>query len=147
MSNTAAAGFDLSAVVTGNKFSVWVPFVDGCRVKINYVPRGILREVAKKATIASFDPKTHQKSEEVDKLKWDEGLGEVAVDDWEGFKNGDEGFPCTPANIKTLMANWSVFAKFVGDLCVDLEALVAAGKDAERKNLKGGSSQGEITPE
>ena len=140
MSNTAVAGFDISAVVSPTALSVWVPFMDGCRVKVRYVPRDQLREVSRKATTTTFDKKTHQKIEEVDRDKWDEELGAVAVEDWDGFVNGKEPFPCTPANVKTFMTKWSVFSKFIGDICVDLETLAAAGKEAERKNSETGSS-------
>lgn len=141
MSNTTVSGFDLSAV-TGSRaaYSVWVPFLDGCRVKIRYVSREQLREIARKATVRGFDSRTHQKTEEVDKAKWDQLLGEAAVEDWEGFRDGKEPFPCTPKNVDTLTTSWSVFAKFVGDVCVDLEALQAAEKEAERKNSNSGSS-------
>ena len=144
MSN-ASAGFNIAAVVGGDKLSVWVPFIDGCEVKINYVSRGELREIAKRATKTSFDPKSHQKIEEIDWDKRDQELGLLAVDDWKGFVNGDQPFSCTQENIKAMMANWSIFAKFVGDICVDLEALIETEKEAARKNSPTGSLPAKTT--
>jgi len=139
---SAPKGFDVSAVINGSNLSAWVPFGESSRVKIRYIPRDKLREISAKSMTVNFDPKTRQKREEVDPLKWDTLLGKEAIEDWDGFVTGDNVCPCTPENIELFMSRWSEFAKFIGDVCVDLENLQAADLEAARKNSGNSSAQG-----
>jgi hypothetical protein len=104
-----------------------------------------MSEITRKATTVRFDPKSHQKIEDVDWDKWHGEVALAAVEAWEGFVEGQSVYPCTPENTKTLVAKWFEFRKFVCDVCVDLEALVAAQKELERKNSATGSSPEKTT--
>lgn len=133
-------GFDVSAVINGSSLAAWVQFGEDCRVKIRYIPRDKLREISAKSMVVNFDPKSRQKREELDPLKWDILLGHEAIENWEGFVAGDAPCACTPENIEMFMSRWSEFAKFVGDVCVDLENLQAADQEAARKNCGNSSA-------
>ena len=121
---------DISAV-TKNNFTAWVHF-DDAEVHMRHLSREELREIYKKATRTVFS--NHQKSEEFDPVKADTLLGQAAIIDWKGFANGDKPFACTPENIELLMRRHNSFAKFVNDVCVDLDYLVREGREETAKN-------------
>jgi len=133
---------DIAAVK--KEFSVWCPFGDA-KVHIRHISREELKGIYKKATRIEFVKGA--KTEQTDSVKADCLLGRAAVLDWEGFTEGDQDFPCTKENIDTLMKGYNAFARFVNDMCADLDALVEIEKEAERKNSGSTSGQGLNTAE
>ena len=121
-------------------FSVWCPFGEDARVQIRHISRQELRKLYLKATTIEFVKGA--KVEKLDPAKADQLLGRSAVLDWEGFTDGGVEFPCTAENIDILMKGYNAFARFVNDMCVDLDALVEAEKEVERKNSGSMSSPG-----
>jgi hypothetical protein len=126
-------GFNVAALLGGGDgLQVWVDFNDEVRVKLRYISREEMAGIIKKSTVIEFV--NHQKRETLDNLKYGELVGLAAIADWSGLVQGSEPFPCTPENVKQLMRLWGDFAKFVSDFSSDFERLVAADKEAERKN-------------
>jgi hypothetical protein len=126
-------GFDVTALTGTEELLAWVPFNDDVTVQVRHVSREELAGILRQATVVSFDNK-HQKQTEIDNLKYGELLGLAAIKDWKGLVTGTAEFPCTPENIRILMRKWADFAKFISDLSSDLERLVQAEKETERKN-------------
>ncbi|MDA8324971.1 MAG: hypothetical protein M0033_02005 [Nitrospiraceae bacterium] len=102
-------------------FEVWVPFEDA-RVLIRYVSREELQGIRKRATVASWN-RQHQREEQFDGMKADILLGRAAVRDWKGFTMEGVDYPYSPENCDELMRGFTAFARFVNDVCVDLQAL------------------------
>ena len=126
-------GFNVAALLGGgDSLQVWVDFNTEIRVKLRHISREEMATITRKATVSEFV--NHQKREKLDDLKYGELIGLAAIADWSGLVLGDEPFPCTPENIKLLMLKWGDFAKFISDFSTDFERLVAAEKEAERKN-------------
>jgi len=125
---------DISAL-NRTEYIVTVPFSDGVTVDIRHISREELRTLFGKATRQTFV--NHQKREEFDPGQADLLLGRAAVVGWDGFTDGDKPFPCTPENTDKLMSSYTAFARFVNDTCIDLDALIMAEKEAERKNSQG----------
>jgi hypothetical protein len=127
-------------------FQVWVPFGDDAEVLIQYVPREVLQQIRRKATRITWDRK-HQKEEQFDPIKADELLGRNAVKDWKGLTMNGEPYPYSPENCDFLMRKWVEFARFVNEVCVDLEALVEEERRQKVKNSVTSSGQGQTTLE
>jgi hypothetical protein len=133
-------GFDITALASGKDLTAKVQFNDEVTVTVKYVPREKFADLINRATVTTFDRKSHQKQESLDNLKFGELLGQEAVVDWDGLLNEGKPFPCTPENVALLMRKWSEFARFVSDVSTDLERIVEAEKESERKNS--GNSSG-----
>ncbi|MDR2018569.1 MAG: hypothetical protein LBQ00_06840 [Syntrophobacterales bacterium] len=112
-------------------FEVWTPFLDG-KVKIRYVSRAELFTINSQATRNTWD-KGHQLQKEHDPIKADIFLGRAAVKGWEGFTMNGEAYPYTEQNCDFLMGKWVDFARFVNEICIDLQALMDAEAAAEEK--------------
>lgn len=119
-------------VLKKDSLEVWVPFGDDAEVLVRYVCREELQKISKKARKTTYQ--NHQKVEEFDPLEADKLLGRAAIKDWKGFTQDGEPFPCTPDNIDLMMTKWNAFAKFVNDVCVDIEALVKQEQEKVSKN-------------
>jgi hypothetical protein len=119
---------------------VGVRFDDDVVVKVRHINRAELRDIYKKATVSKFID--HKKRDEFDAAMADCLLGRAAIIDWDGFMDGSAPFPCSPDNIDYLMKNYTAFAKFINDTVSDLDCLLAAERDAERKNCGTTSSPG-----
>jgi len=113
-------------------FQVWVPFMDA-EVLIRYVSLDELREINKKATRVSWDRK-HQKTEELDTVEANRLLGRAAVRGWKGITMNGEEFPYSEENCDFLMTRWLEFARFVNEVCIDIQALMDAEKERKAKN-------------
>ncbi|MDA8087422.1 MAG: hypothetical protein M0Z75_12045 [Nitrospiraceae bacterium] len=119
-------------------FEVWVPFGaegDPAEVLVRYVSRAELQDIRKKATVTSWD-RQHQKEERLDAVKADVLLGRAAVRDWKGFTMEGREYPYSPENCDELMRGWTQFARFVNEICVDLQALQ---EEDERRKIKNSS--------
>ena len=126
-------GFDVSSIRSTEDLTVWVTYNDDVDVQLKHIPRESLAGILKQATRTTWD-KHHQPAENVDNLKYGELVGDAAIVDWSGLRDGDQEFPCTPDNKKLLMRKWSNFAKFVSDLSSDLDRLIESEKESARKN-------------
>ncbi len=116
-----------------NDFQVWVPFGnDGAQVLVRYVGREELQDIARKATVRSWDCH-HQPQERLDVLKGDVLTGRAAVRDWKGFTLEGQEFPYSSENCDTLMKSWPQFSRFINDICIDLQAL---NEEEERQKAK-----------
>ena len=113
-------------------FSAWVKFGEDVTVEVKHISREELREIYKKATKVTFA--NHQKGEEFDPVKADALLGRASIRNWSGFTDGDQEFPCTPENIELLMRRHNAFAKFINDVCVDIDYLIREEQAAAAKN-------------
>ena len=122
---------DISAAKK-EEFSAWVKFGDDVEVKVKHISREELRDIYKKATRTSFA--NHQKGEEFDPVKADSLLGRAAIVEWSGFTDAGNAFPCTPENIDLLMRRHNTFAKFINDVCVDIDYLIQGEQEATAKN-------------
>lgn len=138
--------FDVSALMGQQELKVWLEYNTDVKVQVRHISRETFADLVGKATTVQFD-RRHQKSEELDNLKFGELLGVEAIVDWSGLVVGDQPFPCTADNIKKLMRSWVDFARFIADVCTDLERLVTAEKEAARKNSQSTSALGLTTPE
>ncbi len=117
-----------------NDFEVWVPFADdGAQVLVRYVCREELQVVRRKALIVSWD-RQHQKEERLDAIRADVLLGRAAVRDWEGFTMEGQEYPYSPENCDELMKGWTEFARFVNNICIDLQALQEEEAKQKAKN-------------
>ncbi len=117
-------------------FEVWVPFgeeQDGARVLVRYVGRADVQELRKRAVVVSWD-RQHQRQERLDGIKWDVLLGRAAVRDWKGFTMEGADYPYSPENCDELMRGFTAFARFVNDVCVDLQALQEEEAKQQAKN-------------
>ena len=113
-------------------FEVWIPFQDA-RVRIRHMRREDVREMTRTATVLEFDL-NHQKQERFDGLKFDVLLGRAAVRGWEGFTVDGKDYPYSPEHCEELMRGWALFARFVNEVCTDLQALQAEEEKEKAKN-------------
>ena len=123
--------------LASDDFTVQVPFGDGpdpATITIRYAARDKFAELVAKATKITYNPKTHQREEKVDNAEANRLVGEWAVTGWKGITQDGADYPFTPENRDLLMARWHEFAKFVLDVCTDLQALVASEREAVRGN-------------
>lgn len=137
-------GFDVSALLGTDELLVWVDYSDEVKLQLRHVTRETMAGILKKATVVSFDGK-HQKRSEVDQMLYGELIGLAALVDWQGLVAGGKPLACTAENIRTLMRKWSDFAKFVSEICDDLERLKEAEKEIVRKNSVSTSAPAPIT--
>lgn len=126
-------GFDVSSMRGDDGLAVWVEYNDEITVQIKHVPREAMAGILRQATRTTWD-KNHQPENTIDNLKFGELVGDAAIIDWRGLVDGDQEFPCTPENKRLLMRKWANFARFVADCSSDLDRLMAAEKEAARKN-------------
>ena len=126
-------GFDVSSIRSTDDLTVWVAYNDDVDVQLRHIPREKLSGILKQASRTTWD-KHHQPVESVDNLKYGELVGDAAIVDWSGLRDGDQEFPCTPENKNLLMRKWSNFAKFVSDLSSDLDRMIESEKESVRKN-------------
>lgn len=126
-------GFDVSAIMGSERLQVWVEFNDQAMVLVNHVSRERFAALIKAATVKKWD-RNHQLSEEFDNLKFGELLGIEAVADWTGFVVAGAELPCAPENIAKFMRRWADFAKFISDICTNLERLMDVEKASAVKN-------------
>jgi hypothetical protein len=120
------------SLVTRPQVSVWCKFGDDAEVRVKHITREALMAIYKKATKINFN--NHQKTEEFDPIKADVLLGQAAIEEWKGFENGEDIFPCTPENIEIMMRKHGSFAKFINEVCVDIELLDRVEKEQAQKN-------------
>lgn len=137
-------GFDVSSIRSADDLTVWVPYNDEVSVQLKHIPREALAGILKQATRTTWD-KAHQPENTIDNIKYGELVGDAAIMDWAGLRDGDREFPCTQENKRLLMRKWANFAKFVSDLSSDLDRLVESEKESARKNCLITSGPREIT--
>lgn len=109
-----------------------IPFNDTVTVQLRHISRDELLSISKQCRITRFV--NHQKVEEIDSVKGDCLLGRAVIKGWSGIKAGDEDALCTPDNIDLVMTRHNTFAKFINDICTDIDTLVQEEQEAERKN-------------
>lgn len=117
-----------------NDLKVWLPMMDGVEILARHISQREFDAITKQAVEVRFDPKTRQRHEERDEQKFRSLLARAVVLDWRGINDGEEPFPCTPENIDYLVEECTEFRIFVMDAPLSLERMLAAEKEAERKN-------------
>lgn len=105
----------------------------GVFVTVKYISREELLALRKKATVKVPDAKTRQMVDQVDPAKADLLLARATVRGWRGLKVGGEEFPYTPENAEMLVKKWTRFAKFLNDVCDDLDEFAQAEREADGK--------------
>lgn len=70
---------------TDSHLSTWMEFEDGFEVHIMHVPLAKLEKLKKQCRKWGFDPKTHQRREELDEDKFNCIFFEAVCDDWRGL--------------------------------------------------------------
>lgn len=130
-----------------NDLKVWLPMMDGVEVLARHVSQREFDAISKQATEVKVDPVTRQRREERDEQKFRSLLARAVVLDWRGVTDGEETFPCIPENIDYLVEECTEFRILVMDAPLSLERMLAAEKEAERKNSSTTSPPSGITPE
>lgn len=130
-----------------NDLKVWLPMMDGVEVLTRHVSQREFDAISKQATAVKVDPVTRQRREERDEQKFRSLLARAVVLDWRGINDGEEAFPCTPENIDYLVEECTEFRILVMDAPLSLERMLAAEKEAERKNSSITSPLSGTTPE
>lgn len=128
---------DIGKLASDDDFTVDVPFGDGpdpAVITIRYTARDKFAELIKRATKIAYNPKTHQREEKLDNDRANLLVGEWAVVGWKGITQKGADFPFSAENRDLLMAKWHEFAKFVVDVCTDLQALNDTEREAARGN-------------
>lgn len=121
------------AALNQEDFQVWVPFMDA-EVLLRYVPLEEVQRIHRKAVRRSWDGK-HRLVENLDALEANRLLGRAAVRGWRGITLEGRDYPYSEEHCDFLMGRWLEFAKFVGDVCLDLQAL----QQEERRRREGNS--------
>lgn len=122
---------DLSQLSKKEAPRVWMPF-GGDEVLISYISRKDLKKLLKQAKRSTFVG--NRKVETVDDELADKLLGAAVVKDWKGFTMKKKTYPCSQENIEFLMLNWSSFAVFVNQSCIDLQLFAEIEKEEIEKN-------------
>ena len=131
-----------------SKRKVWVPYLDGLELLVEYLPRDELLELSEKAVVAKFDEETKKETETFDKRLCEKLICQQVVKGWrevtvaadgsetygDAFVDGDQPFNCTTENVGLLAEKLSGFALYINKVCVDLQALNAAKKEQAEKN-------------
>ncbi len=130
-----------------NDLKVWLPMMDGVEVLARHVSQREFDAISKQATEVKVDPVTRQRREERDEQMFRSLLARAVVLDWRGVTDGGEPFPCIPENIDYLVEECTEFRILVMDAPLSLERMLAAEKEAERKNSSTTSPLSGTTPE
>ncbi len=107
---------------------VWVPFNDAS-ILMRYVGLDELREIRQSATVRRWprgEVEGQRQAEPEAALDLaEEGrlFGRAAVRGWKGLTLKGEEFPFSPDNCDLLISRWSEFARFVGEVSLDLKRL------------------------
>ncbi len=113
---------------------VWLPMMDGVEVLCQYLSQGDYNQLRKQALRTSLDPRTKQKTEELDSAKLESLLARAIVKDWRGLTDNGETYPCSVENIDYLMSECTEFRLLVMDAPLSLERMLEAEKAATEKN-------------
>lgn len=127
---------DVGAFFDNEEITADLPFGGGpdpAIIKLRYVSSETMAALVKKATKTTYNAK-HQREEKTDNTEFKRLLGEAAVIGWSGITAGGQDVEFSPAKRDQAMAGWTDFAKFVVDMCDDLQALVQADREAVRGN-------------
>uniref|UniRef100_A0A831U061 Uncharacterized protein n=1 Tax=Geobacter metallireducens TaxID=28232 RepID=A0A831U061_GEOME len=117
-----------------NDLKVWLPMMDGVEVLARHVTQREFDAISRQATEVRSDPVTRTRREERDEQQFRSLLARAVVLDWRGISDGEAPFPCTPENIDYLVEECTEFRLLVMDAPLSLERMLAAEKEAERKN-------------
>ena len=132
--------------------TIWAEYKDGFEICLRFIDRDELRKKVKRATVSSWDPKTHQKEEKVDEKKYAAELADVILD-WRGLSprvlrslvvsesRPTENTPYSPQRAEELMRKAYHFDAWVQSTVTELE-LFNAYEDAELKKKSVLSSSG-----
>lgn len=127
---------DVGKFFSDEEITASVPFGEGpdpAIITLRYVSSEQMAALVKKATKISYNAK-HQREEKTDNAEFKRLLGEAAVLGWSGITSDGREVPFSPEKRDQAMAGWTDFAKFVVDMCDDLQALVQADREAVRGN-------------
>lgn len=112
---------------------VWVSFNDA-EVLLAYVGLDGLLAIRQRASTSHWAQERQGEPEErLDHAEANRLLGRAAVRGWRGFTLAGEDFPYSPENADLLMLRWSGFARFVGEVALDLVRLEEERLAASKK--------------
>ena len=84
---------------------VWLPLFDDVEVLCNHISQSQFEALRRKCATHRFDPKTHQRIEEVDDERFRAELGRAVVVDWQASKRATKTTPARPRISTTSCAN------------------------------------------
>lgn len=113
---------------------VWLLLMDSVEILCRHITQGDYDDICKQATATRFHPKTHMRMEERDEEKFLSLLGRAVVKDWRGLTDGSDEFPCVPENIDYMMKECTDFRLLIMTAPLSLEKMLAAEREATRKN-------------
>ncbi len=116
-------------------FQVLVPFHDA-EVMVGYVGLDQLRSIRQRATLRTWPTAGQRQGEPEESLDHAEAgrlLGRAAVRGWQGLTLEGEVYAYSPERCDLLMARWSEFARFVGEVSLDLAGLMERSMEQSKK--------------
>ncbi len=129
---------DISRLKKKN-LTAWLPLGDDDTVQI------LCRHISQSEFDALDEAATDKKGVR-DNALFRSALAQAVVKDWSGIDDDGAEFPPTPENIDYLMAESTSFRLLVMDAPLSMSKMLAAEKEALRKNLLTTSGQKATTP-
>lgn len=129
---------DISRLKKKN-LTAWLPLGDDKEVKI------LCRHISQSEFDVIDEVSTDDKGVRDNKM-FREALAQAVVKDWTGINEDGAEFPPTPENINYLMAESTSFRLLVMDAPLSMSKMLAAEKEALRKNLSITSGRAPIIP-
>lgn len=119
--------------------TAWLPLGDDDTVQI------LCRHISQ-SEFDEIDASATDKKGVRDNSKFRTSLAQAVVKDWSGIDDDGAEFPPTPENIDYLMNESTSFRLLVMDAPLSMGKMLAAEKEAKRKNLPTTSGQSATTP-
>lgn len=129
-----------------NNLQVWLALFDDVEILCNHISQRQFEALRAEHTRVRFDPKTHQRREELDEEAFRCALARAVVADWRGLENDGEPFACTVENIDYLMTECTEFRLLVMNTPLSLERMLAAEREDTEKNSQATSAPDTTTP-
>lgn len=125
---------------------VWILLFDGVEVLCRHLTQSAFDEIQRQCRSVRFDPRSHEKTEEIDDAKFRSLLARAVVVDWRGLTDDGQGWPCTPENIDYFMEECTEFRLLVRGAPLSLEKMLALDREAAAKNSVTTSAPATTTP-
>ncbi len=114
---------------------VWLPY-DGAEFLVAYAESTAYKRAVNKARLKRSPAEIRRKPELLEQIAA-EAMAEAVLLDWRGVKNGEEDFPCTPANKLTLLAI-PEFRDWLATQCNDANNFKSEAIASDAADLKSG---------
>ena len=148
----------LSDIVPEGPIQVWVPFepIEGFEVLFEHKDATQRQKIFRKAQVLRWNPKTHQKEEDIDVEKMNWLVATEIVKDWRGLTprklakivpvdfdrlkdaglKPDDEIPYDPEDCVFLLTKSDLFDSFVADTMTKVAEIAAEQRSREVKNSK-----------